>query len=221
MQNPTILSYFTQADIVVKMVMLTLLVGSIISWLFIFQRYFFIKSVQLLTKRFESKFWASDNLSMLYATLDNKRNKLLGLSNIFYHGFKSFISQKKEAGPNGLDHIMRAMRVAELKENEKLEKHLSFLATVASVSPYIGLFGTVWGIMNAFSALGQVQQATISMVAPGISEALVATAMGLFAAIPAVLAYNRYTNDVEKLSSHYQMFQEELLAILDKQLTHE
>lgn len=218
MPNQSILSYFTHADIVVKMVMLILLAASILSWGFIFQRYFYLKYAKLSAKKFESTFWASDNLSLLFATLDNKKNQLLGLSNIFYHGFKSFISQKKEANQHAFEHITRAMRVAMMKENDKLERHLSFLATVASVSPYIGLFGTVWGIMNAFSALGQVEQATISMVAPGISEALVATAMGLFAAIPASLAYNRYVDDVEQITNHYQVFKEELIAILDKQL---
>jgi biopolymer transport protein TolQ len=216
--NPTILSYFTHADLVVKMVMAILLLGSVFSWLFIFQRYFYLKSAELFCNKFESTFWASENLSQLFSSLEMKKTTLSGLSNIFYHGFKSFIAQKKDNNPHGLENITRAMRVALLKEHQKLERHLPFLATVASVSPYIGLFGTVWGIMNAFSALGQVQQATIAMVAPGISEALVATAMGLFAAIPAVLAYNRYTNDVEKLSNQYQMFQEELTAILDRQL---
>lgn len=216
--------YFSDAGIVVKTVILLLVAASIISWTLIFQRAFFIKRARRTLKAFEKKFWSSEELTKLYgeipaetATLDEAN----GLQTIFCSGFKEFIRMSKQAGQSetAVEAAQRAMRIAHSRIMDRLEHHLPILATIGSTSPYIGLFGTVWGIMTAFHALGHVQQATISMVAPGISEALIATAMGLFAAIPAVIAYNRYSNEVQRLENHYDTFQEEFSAILYHQ-TH-
>jgi biopolymer transport protein TolQ len=199
--------------------MVLLALASIASWTFIFQRYVFLKQAKNAYKKFENQFWSGVDLSKLYAELIRQKDRLNGLENIFYAGFKEYarLSQQTMDVKSLLESCQRAMRIAQAREQEKLEQHLSFLATVGSTSPYVGLFGTVWGIMTSFQALGVVQQATISMVAPGISEALIATAMGLFAAIPAVIAYNRYTTEAEKLANHYETFQEEFQNILYRQ----
>ena len=167
----------------------------------------------------EEKFWSSEDLSPLYNRITAGRYKSIGMEKIFEAGYKEFsrLQNKESIDPEAiLDGSQRSMRIAMNKEVDHLETNLSFLATVGSTSPYIGLFGTVWGIMNSFQALGTVQQATIAMVAPGISEALIATAMGLFAAIPAVIAYNRYSYDVERLINRYDNFSEEFAAILHR-----
>lgn len=211
--------YFFNASPVVKGVMLLLIAASVLSWTMIFQRGFFLKRAQGEIVSFEDLFWSGAELSQLYAELKNQNRPTEGLASIFIAGFHEFVRASKQAtSPHAvLDATQRAMRIARSRAVDKLEQHLSFLATVGSTSPYVGLFGTVWGIMTAFHALGGVQQASIAMVAPGISEALVATAMGLFAAIPAVIAYNRFSNDVERLLNHYDTFQEEFFNILYRQ----
>lgn len=219
--NQSILSFVTDADAVVKGVMFILLLASIASWTFIFQRGLFLKHARTAIGAFEDQFWSGIDLGKLYTELSARRVEPTGLENIFLAGFKEFARLRKQSHVSPamvLEGAQRAMRIARSHELEKLEQHLSFLATVGSTSPYIGLFGTVWGIMTSFHALSGVQQqATIAMVAPGISEALIATAMGLFAAIPAVIAYNRFANDVERLLNHYDTFQEEFSSILYRQ----
>ena len=212
MLDPTILSYFINAGPVVKIVMLLLLVTSIFSWALIFQRITFLKRVRKTTNDFEQHFWSETDLHQLYHEASKRKENLTGHEQIFYAGFKEYLRLKQKPGLLQdviIERVERAMRIACNKEQYKLEHHLSFLATVGSTSPYVGLFGTVWGIMTAFHALGNVTQATIAMVAPGISEALIATAMGLFAAIPAVIAYNRFADQADRISNSYTMFQEE------------
>ncbi|MEJ2761642.1 MAG: protein TolQ [Gammaproteobacteria bacterium] len=208
-----------EASLIVKLVMLLLLGASIASWAMIFSRRVALNQARRAADKFEERFWAMEDLSPLYQQVSGKRHRATGMEKMFESGFKEFARLKKQGGMEP-DTVMegaeRAMRVTLNKEEESLETHLSFLATVGSTSPYVGLFGTVWGIMNSFRALGDVQQATISMVAPGISEALIATAMGLFAAIPAVIAYNRYSNDVERLLHRYETFMEEFSSILHR-----
>ncbi len=208
------------ASLVVKLVMLLLLVVSMLSWTIIFIKWSVIKKARVEADKFERRFWSGADLGELYKKLSARRTRLAGMELIFESGFREFAHLRKNphADPSVmLQGVQRAMRVALNKEVDRLEMHLSFLATVGSTSPYVGLFGTVWGIMNSFMALGNVKQATISSVAPGIAEALIATAMGLFAAIPAVIAYNRYSNDVERLISRYDIFAEEFSSILQRQ----
>jgi len=205
---------------VVQLVMLLLLVVSLLSWTIIFLKWAVIKKARNEADGFERRFWSGADLGELYKRMSNRRGSLTGMESIFEAGFREFAHLRKSAGvdPMAVIHgAQRAMRVAMNREIDKLEMHLSFLATVGSTSPYVGLFGTVWGIMNSFMALGAVKQATIASVAPGIAEALIATAMGLFAAIPAVIAYNRYSNDVERLINHYDIFAEEFSTILQRQ----
>ena len=214
------LVYFLDAGTVVKTVMFLLLAASVASWTMIFQRGMFLKRARSAVEQFENSFWSGTDLSRLYTEINARGENSSGLENIFSSGFKEFLRLSKQPGTQPqtiMEGAQRAMRIANSREMDKLEQHLSFLATVGSTSPYVGLFGTVWGIMTSFHALGNVQQATIAMVAPGISEALIATAMGLFAAIPAVIAYNRYANDVERLLNHYETFQEEFSSILYRQ----
>jgi biopolymer transport protein TolQ len=220
--DTTLWSYVANAGPVVKIVMLLLVLASIVSWTFILQRGLFLRQANIEFKRFEDQFWSGGDLNKLYLELGQRQGQLSGLESIFYAGFKEFsrLSQQTSITPEALlKGCQRAMRVAQARETDQLERHLPFLATVGSTSPYVGLFGTVWGIMTAFHALGMVQQATIAMVAPGISEALVATAMGLFAAIPAVISYNRYSAGAERLASYYETFQEEFAGILQRE-TH-
>ena len=207
------------ASLVVQLVMLILVVASVVSWTMIFNKRLLLKDSKIDADKFEERFWSSEDLSPLYNRITAGRYEPSGMEKIFEAGYKEFSRLQKQEGidPEAiLDGSQRSMRIAMNKEVDHLETNLSFLATVGSTSPYIGLFGTVWGIMNSFQALGTVQQATISMVAPGISEALVATAMGLFAAIPAVIAYNRYSNDVERLINRYDNFLEEFSSILHR-----
>ncbi len=208
------------ASFVVQLVMLLLLVVSLFSWTIIFLKWSVIKKARTESDRFERRFWSGADLGELYKRVSTRRGRLNGMESIFEAGFREFAHLRKSAGvdPMAIIHgSQRAMRVAMNREVETLETHLSFLATVGSTSPYVGLFGTVWGIMNSFMALGAVKQATIASVAPGIAEALIATAMGLFAAIPAVIAYNRYSNDVERLINRYDIFAEEFSTILQRQ----
>jgi len=210
------------SSFVVQLVMLLLLSVSLLSWTVIFFKYSVIKRARTAADQFERRFWSGADLGELYKRLSNRRGQLRGMEMIFEAGFREYAQLRKSAGIDPMSVIQgaqRAMRVALNREIDSLEHHLSFLATVGSTSPYVGLFGTVWGIMNSFIGLGAVKQATIATVAPGIAEALIATAMGLFAAIPAVIAYNRYSNDVERLISRYDIFAEEFSTILQRQ-TH-
>lgn len=207
------------ASVVVQIVMLILVIASVVSWAMIFNKRVALNRARRDADLFEDRFWSSEDLSPLYNRISSSRHKATGMEKIFESGFKEFARLRKQDGiaPDSvLEGAQRAMRVALTREIDYLETNLSFLATVGSTSPYIGLFGTVWGIMNSFRALGNVQQATISMVAPGISEALIATAMGLFAAIPAVIAFNRYSNEVERLINRYDTFVEEFSSILHR-----
>ena len=214
-ENHSLWHFFAEAGIVVKGVMALLVAASIVSWTFIVQRFLYFKQCSQELKTFQQRFWQGDNLSKLYMEVDKKARKS-GIEAIFHSGFKEFVRQRRE-NYQDFDSINRAMRIAYAQESEELEKHLPFLASVGSTTPYVGLFGTVWGIMATLQTLGNVQQATIAMVAPGISEALIATAMGLFAAIPAVLAYNKFATSMDKLTTSYDTFQEELTNILHHQ----
>ena len=207
-----------------QLVMLILLLASIISWVMIVQRWLVLNSAEQGMSGFEKRFWSGMDLSQLYreGSDQQKANKPTGgMENIFRAGFKEFMRLRQQGGVNS-DGVMagaqRAMRVAYSREEEKLEKHLPFLATVGSVTPYIGLFGTVIGIMNSFISLAGQSQATLQVVAPGIAEALIATAMGLFAAIPAVVAYNRYSTKVDVIAGNYITFTEEFAGILHRQV---
>jgi biopolymer transport protein TolQ len=213
-------SLITGASVVVQLVMLLLLSVSVMSWTMIFRKRSALIGARADADRFEDNFWSGGDLATLYHKVASRGDELSGLANIFVAGFKEFTRLRKRSGSDPmavLEGAQRSMRVALSREIDDLETHLSFLATVGSTSPYVGLFGTVWGIMNAFRGLGNVHQATLAMVAPGIAEALIATAMGLFAAIPAVIAYNRYSNDVERLENRYDNFLEEFSSILQRQ----
>jgi biopolymer transport protein TolQ len=216
----SILDLFLQASLLVKMVMLILLGMSIVSWAMIIKRYKILSKATKDAEAFEDKFWSGTDLAVLYQDVKKRKDEIMGTEEIFYSGFTEFARLRK-TNSDSPDFVMegtgRAMRVSVAREVEELEANLPFLATVGSISPYIGLFGTVWGIMHAFIALGAVKQATLAMVAPGIAEALVATAMGLFAAIPAVMAYNRLSNTVGKLEHSYATFSEEFHSILHRQ----
>ncbi len=214
---------FLEASILVQFVMLTLLAFSIVCWAMIFQRRKILKTATQELKAFEDKFWSGADLSKLYSEISAKSN-VQGIESLFVAGFKEFARLRKsniDSSQAIVDGTNRAMRVALSREVDGLEKHLPFMATVGSISPYIGLFGTVWGIMNSFIALGAVKQATLQMVAPGIAEALIATAMGLFAAIPAVMAFNRFSHLVEKLENGYGNFMDEFSSILQRQSANE
>ncbi len=215
---------FLQASLLVKGVMLLLLVMSLASWTMIFQRNRALKQAHRVAARFEDRFWSGIDLSKLYQESAARREHLDGMEKLFYSGFKEYVRLHKTSGrtPEAvMDGTYRAMRVSLSREVDELEEGLPSLATIGSISPYIGLFGTVWGIMSAFIALGEVQQATLNMVAPGIAEALIATAMGLFAAIPAVIAYNRFSHKVAKLENAYMNFMEEFTSILHRQTISE
>jgi biopolymer transport protein TolQ len=218
MSAPTsIVGYFFQAGWVVKSVMLILLMASISSWALIIQRLWFFKQKMQDYQVFHRRFWGSNDLSRLYADVDSNIDDRRGLAAIFHSGFKELV-RLRQASNKPLESVNRVMQISLNKEAEALEEHLGVFASIGSLAPYIGLFGTVWGIMTSFQALGQAQQATIAMVAPGIAEALVATAMGLFTAIPAVIAYNRFSQRCELLLNRYSLFQEELLALISEQL---
>jgi biopolymer transport protein TolQ len=216
----TVVSMIVNASIVVKLVMALLALASMYSWTYIFMKMFAIRRARRLADEFEREFWGGADLVGLYQRAASGRYSTVGLERIFEAGFKEFLKLKGRPGADLsalLDGTRRAMKATYQREMDTLESHLSFLATVGSVSPYVGLFGTVWGIMNAFRGLSNVAQATLAQVAPGIAEALVATAMGLFAAIPAVIAYNRYSHDIDRLASRYESFMEELQNILQRQ----
>ena len=208
------------ASPVVQLVMLLLLALSLISWTLIFHKWKKLGAAQREAQTFEQQFWSGGELAALYQQIAAREQDSEGMADIFEAGFKEYSRLRKQAQAEAgmmVESAQRAMRVALSREEDRLETGLSFLATVGSTSPYIGLFGTVWGIMNAFRSLGNVHQATLAMVAPGIAEALIATAMGLFAAIPAVIAYNRFSNDTERLANRYDNFLEEFAALLQRQ----
>lgn len=216
------IEFFTlikDASLLVQLVLLILLVASMMSWTMIFKKWFAIKWATRQATRFEERFWSGGNLTQMYSDLTQKDSQPTGMASLFVDGFREYRRlQQANASPSDiLDGVQRAMRVAMMREAEYLETNLAFLATVGSTSPYIGLFGTVWGIMNSFRSLSTSAQATIAQVAPGIAEALVATAMGLFAAIPAVIAYNRYADQVERLLTRYEVFSEEFTSIVHRQ----
>jgi biopolymer transport protein TolQ len=218
--DASLINYFLQAGIVVKCVMILLVCASIFSWTYILQRLFYLQDIDKAAGKFEQSFWSGEDLARLYTAAGNRKAPLEGMEAIFQAGFKEFVRFRKQpqaSMEDVMDNTRRAMRVAQMREQDKLETHLPFLAIVGSTSPYIGLFGTVWGIMQAFRALANVQQATISMVAPGIAEALIATALVLFAAIPAVIAYNRFITAIGRLMNRFDAFQEELTNILMRQ----
>jgi biopolymer transport protein TolQ len=206
------------------MVMLILLVLSVVSWVIIVQRYLVLTAANNGVNNFEERFWSGMDLSQLYkegSQMQKDDVQIVGMENIFRAGFKEFMRLRQQASVDKeaiMEGAQRAMRVAYAREEDKLERHLPFLATVGSVSPYIGLFGTVIGIMNAFLGLANQAQATLQVVAPGIAEALIATAMGLFAAIPAVVAYNRYSAMLDGITSSYVTFSDEFSSILHRQV---
>ena len=213
-----------EASPLVQIVMLILLSMSIASWAIIYQRTRLLREAKNCSEQFEERFWSGIDLNRLYQECSARRDELTGMEQVFFAGFKEF-ARLHTGGPRSQEMVMdgtyRAMRVSLSRAVDDLESNLPVLATIGSISPYIGLFGTVWGIMNAFIALGQVQQATLQMVAPGIAEALIATAMGLFAAIPAVIFYNRFTNKVERLENAYANFMDEFTTILNRQIAQQ
>lgn len=218
MNEPLSIAYLIlNASLVVQAVMGLLVLASLISWVMIFQRGFALSAIRNQATDFENEFWSGKDLGELYRELHTEETDPIGLENIFASGFREFTRSSQQAGVDPdrvMQNVQRAMRVALVREEERLETHLPFLATVGSTSPYIGLFGTVWGIMNSFRGLATVNQASLSVVAPGISEALVATAIGLFAAIPAVIAYNRYSAQVEVIMNRFEAFTDEFSSIL-------
>lgn len=216
----SIITLISEASLLVKLVMLALLLISFYSWLLIFRKRSELEQAKHDADAFEDKFWSGNELNRLYEDISSRPHASRGMEGIFEVGFKEFVRLKKSNGSGHnavLEGSQRVMRISLAREIDQLETSLPFLATAGSTSPYIGLFGTVWGIMNSFRALGNVQHATLAMVAPGIAEALIATAMGLFAAIPAVIAYNRYSHEVERLINRYDTFLEEFSSILQRQ----
>jgi biopolymer transport protein TolQ len=214
----SILSLVTNASIPVQLIMLLLIVVSIISWATIFRKGRQIAAARKATQMFEAEFWKDRDLGQLYQALKGK--DIPGLGRIFVAGMGEYLKvrQQKTGDTQAmLDGSQRAMRAASQREMDSLESSLAFLASAGSVSPYIGLFGTVWGIMNSFRGLANVQQATLAAVAPGIAEALIATAIGLFAAIPAVVAYNRFNYELDRLATRFDSFGEDFSNILQRQ----
>jgi biopolymer transport protein TolQ len=215
----SIVSLIAEASLLVKLVMLTLLLISFYSWFLIFRKRAELQQAKHDADTFEDKFWSGNELNRLYEDISSRPHNSSGMEGIFEVGFKEFVRLKQGKSSNDfvLEGSQRVMRISLAREIDMLETLLPFLAMVGLISLYIGLFGTVWGIMNSFVALGNVQHATLAMVAPGIAEALIATAMGLFAAIPAVIAYNRYSHEVERLINRYDTFLEEFSSILQRQ----
>lgn len=213
------LNLILEASLVVQLVMLSLLLASIASWAIIIQKRRVLRGARETSDEFETKFWSGGDLENMYRNLVTRDTNSVAMEGIFESGFSEFEKLRTQSDVSAdkmLEGARRAMKVSQMKEIDRLEQSLATLATVGSTSPYVGLFGTVWGIMNSFRALGNVQHATLSMVAPGIAEALIATAMGLFAAIPAVIFYNRYADQVDRLESRFDTFTEEFSAILQR-----
>lgn len=220
-QDLSIIELISHASAVVQVVMAILASVSFMSWFYIFRKWFTVRDANARTDQFERDFWSGGDLNALYQSAVHDRNNTGAMERIFEAGFREFTKlrgQKNLDPKDVIDGSRRAMRATYQREIDDVESHLAFLASVGSVSPYIGLFGTVWGIMHAFRALGNVGQASLSSVAPGIAEALVATAIGLFAAIPAVLAYNRFSHDIDRLATRFESFMEEFSNILQRQM---
>lgn len=217
-QDMSIVALIQNASLVVQLVMLLLVVVSLMSWYYIFAKAIALKNAREASDRFEQEFWSGVDLNQLFERFNPKRAS--HLERIFEAGFREFVKLKQKGfdAKEIVDGSRRGMQATNQREMDEVESHLSFLATVGSVSPYVGLFGTVWGIMHAFRNLANVGQATLAAVAPGIAEALVATAIGLFAAIPAVVAYNQFVNQADRLSTRFDSFIEEFLNILQRQL---
>lgn len=216
----SIIQLILHAGAVVKIVMLILVLASVISWTYIFAKYKEFQVAQKVTNTFEKRFWSGIELNELYRQIGGARHEKSGMEAIFHAGFDEYKRLREQKGMEPM-HVVegsrRAMQAQYTREMDLLDNHLPFLATVGSTSPYVGLFGTVWGIMTSFQALASVKQATIALVAPGISEALVATAMGLFAAIPAVIAYNRFSTSADKLATRYETFMDDFTSVLQRQ----
>lgn len=218
--NLDVLQLVLHASIPVQLVMLVLLLASIASWVIIFRKKRMLDRAEREAERFEERFWSGSDMAKLYAAASERNREVEGLESIFEAGFREFSRQRQRRGADSraqLEGAQRGMRVASSRELDGLEHNLEFLANVGSIAPYVGLLGTVWGIMISFHSLANVKEATIATVAPGISEALIATAMGLFAAIPAVWAYNRYVTKVERIAGRYDAFSEEFSSILERQ----
>ena len=219
--NLSLIQLVVQASVVVQIVIGLLLLASLSSWAIIFRKSLLLARARRETDQFENNFWSGGDLAQLYRAIES-HGGASGMASIFEMGFREFARQRQQGAGSPdlmLEGSRRAMRVAQLKEIDRLEFSLATLATVGSISPYVGLFGTVWGIMSAFSSLGDVRQATLASVAPGISEALVTTAIGLFAAIPAVVAYNRFADQVGRLEVRFDAFMEEFSTILQRHAT--
>jgi biopolymer transport protein TolQ len=224
-QDLSFVSLISNASLLVQLVMALLALVSLMSWFYIFRKLFSVRNAKRQTAEFEAAFWSGANLNALYEEVTASRRRSDGgaLERIFEAGMEEYKKARVSLGGKNMDTgvlidgARRAMRAAYQREMDALEQHLAFLASVGSVSPYVGLFGTVWGIMNSFRGLANVQQATLAAVAPGIAEALIATAIGLFAAIPAVVAYNRYSHDVDRIAIRFESFIEEFLNILQRQ----
>ncbi len=222
MEDLSLLSLITGASLPVQVVMAILLLASLVSWWYIFLKIFMLRNAEAEAEEFERNFWAGGDLGKLYESITVGRRAakaMPGMANIFEAGYKEFARLKRQGGIESSDLMesaRRAMKATYNREMDELDAHLPFLASVGSVSPYIGLFGTVWGIMNSFRGLASVAQATLAHVAPGIAEALIATAIGLFAAIPAVIAYNRFASTVDRLAIRYESFMEEFTNILQR-----
>jgi biopolymer transport protein TolQ len=216
----SILSLISQASVLVQLVMALLAGLSFVSWYWIFRKWFRIREARTRTVQFERDFWSGGDLGTLYEAASSSRHRAGGMERIFEAGYREFtkLRSKSHDASATIDGARRAMRATYQREVDDLEAHLAFLASVGSVSPYIGLLGTVWGIMNAFRGLANVSAATLNQVAPGIAEALVATAIGLFAAIPAVVAYNRFAHDIDRISIRFESFMEEFSNILQRHL---
>ena len=220
-QDLSILELVANAGLVVKLILALLTIVSFMSWYWIFRKWFALRDARIRTDKFEREFWSGGDLNGLFQSATSNREGSGALEHIFEAGYREFNKlrgQKTVDQTVVVDGARRAMRATYQREIDELDAHLSFLASVGSVSPYIGLLGTVWGIMHSFRGLSSMSSATLSAVAPGIAEALVATAIGLFAAIPAVVAYNRYAHDVDRISVRFESFMEEFSNILQRQL---
>ncbi|TXG96654.1 MAG: protein TolQ [Zoogloea sp.] len=220
-EDLSIISLIMNASLLVKLVMALLIGISFMSWYWIFRKSFAIRGARSRTDKFELEFWSGGDLNALFQSAANDRHNAGGMERIFEAGYREFTKLRGRQNidtATAVDGARRAMRATYQREVDELESHLAFLASTGSVSPYIGLFGTVWGIMNAFRGLSNVGSATLAHVAPGIAEALVATAIGLFAAIPAVVAYNRFAHDIDRIAIRFESFTEEFLNILQRQL---
>jgi biopolymer transport protein TolQ len=215
----SVIKLVIDASFIVQLVLALLMGASIASWAVILRKRSLIRRARSEADTFEGSFWSGGDLSMLFRSIEAREGNTSGMESIFESGFREFGRLRQQSGvapAQLLEGAQRAMRVAQMREVDRLEHNLAMLATIGSTSPYVGLFGTVWGIMNSFHSLGNVQQATLAMVAPGIAEALIATAMGLFAAIPAVIAYNRYADQVGRIELRYDTFMEEFATILQR-----